>query len=231
MDIPTPTEIVVHEPPLRVLVVDDVASARAGLCAFLSLAPDINVIGQAADGVEALQQIAADMPDVVVMDIEMPRLNGLDATRHLREQGLPIWIVILSIAFERRKDALTAGADAFVHKGEPPGHLMSILEGFRPSHPKQEQAQNGVIDLPVMEPAVYVSDDEATPTPGGAKPDAEIDEESSVAAPESQFAQQPDEPTIQANLDKVVGQPDPPAAEPPAANANGAVRTNQETQI
>lgn len=135
MDISSRSEIAASTSPLRVFIVDDVPSARAGLCAYLSLAPDIEVVGQAADGLEALERIPVDPPDVVIMDIEMPRMDGLQATRQLRQQGLAVPIIVLSIAFQRRDEALAAGADAFIHKGEPLGKLAAVLERFRPPQP------------------------------------------------------------------------------------------------
>lgn len=135
MDTLSHPEIAAAASPLRVFIVDDVSSARAGLRAYLSLTTDIEVIGQAADGVEALEQIPVDLPDVVIMDIEMPRMDGLQATRLLRQQGLAVHIIVLSIAFDRRDEALDAGADTFIHKGEPLGKLVAVLEKFRPPPP------------------------------------------------------------------------------------------------
>lgn len=117
--------------PLRIFIVDDVATVRAGLRALLSLVPGIEIVGEAADGAEALQKISAAPPDVVLMDIEMPGMDGLQATRRLRGQGLEVPIVVFSVAFDRREDALSAGADALVHKGAPVARLMSSLESFR----------------------------------------------------------------------------------------------------
>jgi CheY-like chemotaxis protein len=90
-------------------------------------------VGQAADGAEALERIAVELPDVVIMDIEMPRLDGLEATRQLRARSIPVHIVVLTVAFERRAEALAAGADAFIHKGAPMEQLIGVLEAFRPS--------------------------------------------------------------------------------------------------
>ena len=110
---------------------------------MLNLAPDIEVTGQASDGVEALERISTDPPDVVIIDIEMPRMDGLETTRHLREQGAPVHVVVLSVAYDRREAALAAGADAFIQKGEPMAHLMRVLEGFRPPQPEAAQAEIG----------------------------------------------------------------------------------------
>lgn len=125
------TQVSVHV-PLRVFVVDDVQPARVGLCAVLGFAPDVQVTGQAENGVQALEQISADPPDVVIMDIEMPEMDGIEATRQLRARGIPVHILVLSVAFDRRSEALAAGADAFFHKGEPLDDILVALEAFRP---------------------------------------------------------------------------------------------------
>lgn len=133
---------------LRVFIVDDVTSARAGLNALLSLTPQIAVIGQAEDGTQALAQIPAALPDVVVMDIAMPGMDGLEVTRRLRAAQFKAHIVILSVASNCRAEALAAGADAFVHKGESLNHLIQILESYRPTSALPElQAENAPVNL------------------------------------------------------------------------------------
>jgi DNA-binding NarL/FixJ family response regulator len=116
---------------LRVFVVDDMPSARAGLSAFLSSLEDTEVVGTAADGAEAVERISTDPPHVAIMDIEMPRMDGLEAIRTLRARVIPVHIIAMSTGWEFREQALAAGADGFVYKGESLAELISLLELFR----------------------------------------------------------------------------------------------------
>jgi len=84
-------------PPIRVVVADDHAIVREGLRLVLAAQPTISVVGEAGDGNEALALVEQVGPDVVVMDIAMPNLNGLDATRHIRRRFPDVKVVILTM--------------------------------------------------------------------------------------------------------------------------------------
>jgi DNA-binding NarL/FixJ family response regulator len=104
---------------IRVLIVDDHPALREGLRAILATQPDIAVVGEAATGQEALAQATALRPDVVLMDLEMPGLDGVEATRRIRER-LPGTRVVVFTAFdgdERVMSAVEAGAQGYLLKG------------------------------------------------------------------------------------------------------------------
>ena len=103
---------------IRVVVVDDQAVVRAGFHTILSAQPDIEVIGEAADGLEAMQVVTAERPDVVLMDVRMPRLDGLEATRRMLGRGDPVRVLVMTTfdLDEYVYEALRAGASGFLLK-------------------------------------------------------------------------------------------------------------------
>jgi two-component system response regulator NreC len=104
--------------PIRVLLVDDHAILRQGVHALLAREPDILVVGEAGDGQEALDQMPELRPDVVIMDIVMPRMNGLDATRLLKERYPNVRTLILSMYDDQEYvvQIIQAGAAGYVLK-------------------------------------------------------------------------------------------------------------------
>ncbi len=113
---------------IRVLLVDDLPSVRQGLRMRLALEPDLEVVGEACDGIAALSAAARLLPDVVVMDLEMPGMDGISATRELSGHSLSA-VIILSICEETgiRVRALEAGACAYVTKGEGVETLLRAI--------------------------------------------------------------------------------------------------------
>lgn len=118
---------------LRVLIVDDQALVRAGFVMILSTENDIEVVGEAATGVEALAVAGATKPDVVLMDIRMPEMDGITATRRLcenRPAGPTCPRVIILTTFDLDDyvyDALRAGASGFLLKDTPPDDLANAI--------------------------------------------------------------------------------------------------------
>ena len=115
---------------IRVLICDDQALVRGGFRAILETRSDLEVVGEATDGVEAVEQAAALDPDVVVMDIRMPRLDGIAATRRLAERSSegPRVLVLTTFGLEEYVyEALRAGASGFLLKDVPPEQLLAAV--------------------------------------------------------------------------------------------------------
>jgi DNA-binding NarL/FixJ family response regulator len=115
--------------PVRVLIVDDDALVRAGLTMILSSADDVTVVGEAADGSEVPAAVAEHRPDVVLMDIRMPRVDGLTATEALRRRASAPEIIVLTTfdADEFVLRALRAGASGFLLKDTPPVEILHAV--------------------------------------------------------------------------------------------------------
>ncbi len=116
-------------PKIRVLLVDDHAILREGLRALLSYYSEIEVVGEASDGATALAQIGQLTPDVVLMDIAMPGMNGLEATRCIREQYPQTRVLVLTQHEDRQYvlPLLQAGASGFVPKRALGSDLISAI--------------------------------------------------------------------------------------------------------
>ncbi len=116
---------------LRVLIVDDQALVRAGFRMILEAEQDIEVVGEAADGLEAIAEGQRLAPDVVLMDVRMPELDGIEATRRLLSNGAVETKVVMLTTFDMDEyvyDALRAGASGFLLKDVPPEQL---IDGIR----------------------------------------------------------------------------------------------------
>lgn len=116
---------------IRVLIVDDSAHARVGLRALLATLPEVEVIGEATNGEHALKCIAASHPEVVLMDVQMPIMDGLEATRQIKKRWPDITIIMLTMYGARQRAAQEAGADVFVVKGSDPERLVAALDAAK----------------------------------------------------------------------------------------------------
>jgi two-component system, NarL family, response regulator LiaR len=117
------------EEPIRVLIVDDHAVVREGLRTFLELQDGIEVIGEAADGLQAVEQTETLKPDVVLMDLIMPRVDGVQAMRSLQEQGSRSRVIVLTsfLDDERLLPAIEAGAAGYLLKDVEPSELARAI--------------------------------------------------------------------------------------------------------
>jgi DNA-binding NarL/FixJ family response regulator len=117
------------EGTIRILIADDHAVYREGLRAVLGPEPDMEIVGEAGAGKEVVERAAELRPDVVLMDIQMPQINGIEATRRILEIDPDIWIVVLTM-FEDDDSvfsAMRAGARGYVPKGAPPSEIPKVL--------------------------------------------------------------------------------------------------------
>ncbi|MFC1955902.1 response regulator [Chloroflexota bacterium] len=116
---------------ISVLLVDDQAMVRAGFHMLLEAEPDIQVVGEAEDGAVAVSAVRSLKPDVVLMDIQMPVMDGLEATRHIvaGQRQVPTRVLILT-TFERDEyifESLRSGASGFILKNAPPEDLINAI--------------------------------------------------------------------------------------------------------
>lgn len=116
-------------PTIRVLLVDDDPLVRAGLSFMLGGLPDLEIVGEAADGSEVAALVDRHSPDVVLMDIRMPSVDGLAATEALRRRERPPEVIVLTTfhADEQVLRALRAGAAGFVLKDTPPAEIVEAV--------------------------------------------------------------------------------------------------------
>ena len=123
--------------PVRVLVVDDDALVRAGLTMMLDGAPGISVVGEAADGDQVPAAADAHGPDVVLMDLRMPHVDGITATRRLRARPHPPEIIVLTTfdTDENILQALRAGASGFLLKDTPPARIAEAVRQVAAGEP------------------------------------------------------------------------------------------------
>lgn len=117
----------------RVVLVDDDPLVRAGLRLILGGGPGLEVVGEAVDGVEALDVVARERPDVVLMDIRMPRMDGIEATRRL--DGVRVIVLTTFDTDDLIVEALRAGAAGFLLKDTPPDRLVAAVRAAAAGEP------------------------------------------------------------------------------------------------
>lgn len=118
--------------PLRILLVDDHLLFRKGLVRMLDAQPDFQVVGEAADGFEAVEQAQSLHPDLVLMDIRMPNCDGLEATRQIKSRTPDVRVVMLTVSDDEQDlaTAVRCGADGYLLKDILPETLFQQLRGL-----------------------------------------------------------------------------------------------------
>jgi DNA-binding NarL/FixJ family response regulator len=113
----------------RLMIVDDVSKVRTDLRTLLGLSGDIEIVGEAGNGIEAITLAANLQPDVILMDLEMPLMSGYEATRRIKDQLPTCRIIALSVHGypEARQHAQSSGVNAFIVKGEPVSNLLNEI--------------------------------------------------------------------------------------------------------
>ena len=113
--------------PVRVMIVDDQSSARLGLRALLAFFPEVAIVGEASNGQQAVDVVADLQPDVILMDVQMPLMDGLEATRQIKRSQPHIKVIILTIYRTSQVAATAAGVDGFLLKGGGVEELQSAI--------------------------------------------------------------------------------------------------------
>jgi DNA-binding NarL/FixJ family response regulator len=121
---------------IKVLLVDDHQVVRRGLRTFLEVQDDIEVVGEAADGAEGVDRAEELKPDVILMDVKMPGMDGVDALRRLRELDNPARVLVVTSFTEQRTvvPALRAGAAGYVYKDVDPDALAGAIRSVHAGH-------------------------------------------------------------------------------------------------
>jgi YesN/AraC family two-component response regulator len=114
---------------INLMIVDDSSRARLALTAFLSLQVGVRIIAQASNGLEAVDLIQSCVPDVVLMDMKMPVMDGLEATRIIKNNWPGVKVIILSMYSDYLSEAILSGADKFLVKGCSVEEIMSAITG------------------------------------------------------------------------------------------------------
>ena len=134
-------------PKTKVLIADDHAMVREGLRVFLSLHDHIEVVGEAATGTEAVAMAGRERPDVVLMDLLMPEMDGIEATREIKRLYPEVKILVLTSLLQNAKvvEAVRAGALGFLMKDVKPNDLAAAIEGARHGIPQLDPEVSKIV--------------------------------------------------------------------------------------
>jgi DNA-binding NarL/FixJ family response regulator len=141
---------------IRVLLCDDQDVVREGLRAILGTVPGFEVVGAAADGAEAVELAGTTNPDIVLMDLNMPGVSGINATRMIREKHPAVKVLVLTTydADEWVFDAIRAGASGYLLKDTPRAHLIKAIEGTLAGHTFVDPTVAGKLFTQIADPTL-----------------------------------------------------------------------------
>jgi DNA-binding NarL/FixJ family response regulator len=125
----------------RILIVDDNPSFRKGMQALLEIQPDMEVAGMAPNGHRAMELADELQPDIVLLDAQMPGMDGVEVTRKIKSQWPNMKIILMTMYADFRIKAIEAGADAFLTKGLPPENTLSVIRGIFHQETRIEKEQ------------------------------------------------------------------------------------------
>lgn len=147
--------------PIRIFLADDHPLLRIGLKLSLNQNPDITVVNEAGNGFKAVQKILDSAPDVVLMDVDMPGLSGVEATRMLRTTFPDMVILVLSNYNDEKyiNDAMAAGADGYISKNIGADDLVTLIKAF---YHRQPAVSPYLVNLSISQPRT-----EPAPDPAG----------------------------------------------------------------
>jgi DNA-binding NarL/FixJ family response regulator len=150
---------------VRVLIADDHGIVRSGLRLLLERQPDIEVIGEAADGAEARDTAIRERPDLAILDVRMPKLTGLQATREIKRQAPEVAVLILSMHDDERYlfEALRAGASGYVLKTQADADLVEAIGAVQRGEPFLTPAAQQTLIKDVLERGRDEADEDLTP--------------------------------------------------------------------
>jgi len=149
--------------PIRVLIADDHAILRKGIRALLSTEPDIEVVGETGDGLETVAQAHALRPDVILMDLVMPEMDGIEATRRIaaEQSGVRILVLTSFAADDKVFPAIKAGALGYILKDSGPLELVQAIHRVHQGQPSLEPS----IALKVLQELSHPAQQPPTPDP------------------------------------------------------------------
>jgi DNA-binding NarL/FixJ family response regulator len=150
---------------VRVLIADDHGIVRSGLRLLLERQPDIEVIGEAADGAEARELAVRERPDLAILDVRMPKLTGLQVTREIKRQAPEVSVLILSMHDDERYlfEALKAGASGYVLKTQADTDLLEAVRAVQRGEPFLSPGAQQALIKDVLERGTDEGEEDLTP--------------------------------------------------------------------